>query len=401
MLLNETGSSMADVVQYIATMSSGRFVAYSESHDLDASGRVPGIVNWLLAQGGWFGGDSTVQASMALQASVLHSLVVLTSNSIPLIFMGQEFGSWQAFDFGTPTLDWSPAGVWKDDASGFGGIWLSRGTQWGLVQLHRELVLLRRNAAGVSSGLLRSLRGRSLTHVASVDEAAQVTVVFRCALSASDRERLRQQQNLQPAAGSTDSTAQQVTFLPPGSAFNYSAHVGCVVVVLNLGLRSWPAHAPLRVPLPALLPTTGVASPQWTVSVRTDSQQWFSNFTGVGAEHEVLLMKTDAQGLLYLNLAIGPWTGAVLTPVGPPPAGPTPGLSSVAKGLLVAGVVLAAAAAAWWGVRRRRTQQRCRFSMWQSTATQQAAGGLSSREAERAVLLADKRQSYEKVLSTE
>lgn len=249
-------------------------------------------------------------------------------------------------------------------------------------------------------------------------------MVYRCALTAADRERVRQQSGLQPSAGSTDSRAQQVTFLPPGSAFNNSSHAGCVVVVLNLGLQTWPSGSPLRVPLPALLPT-GTASQQWTVSVRTDSQQWFTNFTGVGAQGEVLPLETDAQGQLLVRLAIGPWAGVVLTPVAPPPAGPSPGLSSVTTGLLATGIVLAAgAAAAWWGVRRQRTvtatQRNCRlrFPFWRGSASHCAPAGLldamggslaaeperlasTSSKAERAALLADKQHGYGKALSIE
>ena len=101
-------------------------VIYTESHDEDANGsaRVPEEV--------WPGyADSWASRKRA----TLGSAIVLTSPGIPMLFQGQELieGSW--FSDEEP-LDWS-----------------KRHVNAGLLQLHRDLIALRRNRGDVTRGL--------------------------------------------------------------------------------------------------------------------------------------------------------------------------------------------------------------------------------------------------------
>lgn len=101
-------------------------VIYTESHDDVANGQLrlaeavaPGDA------GNWF----------ARKRATLGSAITLTAPGIPMLFQGQELLEDGWFDDTIP-LDWSKSGR-------FGGI----------VQLHRDLIALRRNADGWSAGL--------------------------------------------------------------------------------------------------------------------------------------------------------------------------------------------------------------------------------------------------------
>ena len=101
-------------------------VIYTESHDDVANGQVrlaeavaPGDA------GNWF----------ARKRATLGSAITLTAPGIPMLFQGQELLEDGWFDDTIP-LDWSKSGRFA-----------------GIVQLHRDLIALRRNADGWSAGL--------------------------------------------------------------------------------------------------------------------------------------------------------------------------------------------------------------------------------------------------------
>ena len=101
-------------------------VIYTESHDEVANGksRVPEEI-WPGNGLSWF----------SKKRSTLGAALVFTAPGIPMIFQGQEFLEDKWFD-DTDPLDWHRAEEQK-----------------GIVQLYRDLIHLRRNAAGVSRGL--------------------------------------------------------------------------------------------------------------------------------------------------------------------------------------------------------------------------------------------------------
>ena len=122
-------------------------VIYTESHDEDASGhaRVPEEI--------WPGyADSWPSRKRA----ALGAALVLTAPGIPMLFQGQELieGSW--FTDEEP-LDWS-----------------RRHRFAGILQLHRDLIRLRRNDGDATRGL----RGPSVT-VHHVDEASGILAYHR------------------------------------------------------------------------------------------------------------------------------------------------------------------------------------------------------------------------------
>ncbi len=101
-------------------------VIYTESHDDVANGQVrlaeavaPGDA------GNWF----------ARKRATLGSAITLTAPGIPMLFQGQELLEDGWFDDTIP-VDWSKSGRFA-----------------GIVQLHRDLIALRRNADGWSAGL--------------------------------------------------------------------------------------------------------------------------------------------------------------------------------------------------------------------------------------------------------
>ena len=107
-------------------------VIYSDSHDTAAYGR--GRLNEEIAPG-------EADNLFARKRSLLAAAIILTAPGIPMLLQGQEFmqggnfNDWQA-------LEW-------DRAERFSGI----------VQAHRDLIALRKNAAGKTKGLT----GRSVT----------------------------------------------------------------------------------------------------------------------------------------------------------------------------------------------------------------------------------------------
>ncbi|MFI5200383.1 MAG: alpha-amylase family glycosyl hydrolase, partial [Candidatus Limnocylindrales bacterium] len=122
-------------------------VVYTESHDDVANGQVrlaeavaPGDA------GNWF----------ARKRATLGSAITLTAPGIPMLFQGQELLEDGWFDDTIP-LDWS-----KSDR--FAGI----------VQLHRDLIALRRNSDGCSAGLA----GPSIA-ILRADEATKLLVWHR------------------------------------------------------------------------------------------------------------------------------------------------------------------------------------------------------------------------------
>jgi len=122
-------------------------VIYTESHDEDANGhaRVPEEI-WPGYAGSW----------PSRKRAVLGSALVLTAPGIPMLFQGQELieGSW--FSDEEP-MDWSGRHRFR-----------------GLLQLHRDLIGLRRNHADVARGL----RGPHIV-VHHVDQAQGVLAYHR------------------------------------------------------------------------------------------------------------------------------------------------------------------------------------------------------------------------------
>ncbi len=102
-------------------------VIYTESHDEVANGsaRVPEEIE-----------PSQADSIYAKKRATLGTAFVLTAPGIPMLFQGQEFLESGWFRDQVP-LDWSKAERFA-----------------GLVQLHRDLIALRRNRDGVSGGLL-------------------------------------------------------------------------------------------------------------------------------------------------------------------------------------------------------------------------------------------------------
>jgi 1,4-alpha-glucan branching enzyme len=97
---------------------------YVESHDEAAVGRLPDAI-WPGNASGWD----------ARKRSTLAAGIVFTSPGIPMIFQGQEFLEWTKWGDTVP-LDWTKAIT-------YAGIWA----------LYRDLVHVRRNAAGNTNGL--------------------------------------------------------------------------------------------------------------------------------------------------------------------------------------------------------------------------------------------------------
>ncbi|MHC5261454.1 alpha-amylase family glycosyl hydrolase [Streptomyces sp. UC4497] len=103
-------------------------VVYTESHDevgrLNGNLRVPEAI-WPGNADSWY----------AKKRSTLGAALVLTSPGIPMLFQGQEFLEDGTFDDRVP-LDWS-----------------RRDHHTGIVQLHRDLITLRRNHTDRTAGL--------------------------------------------------------------------------------------------------------------------------------------------------------------------------------------------------------------------------------------------------------
>jgi 1,4-alpha-glucan branching enzyme len=107
-------------------------VVYTENHDQvghpPGQNRLPTLI------------DTNNHVSIfAKRRSTLAAAIMLTAPGIPLVFQGQEMLETRAFGFNTPTnMDFSRA-----DDPNFKGI----------VQMYRDLIVLRRNLAGKTGGL--------------------------------------------------------------------------------------------------------------------------------------------------------------------------------------------------------------------------------------------------------
>ncbi len=124
-------------------------VIYTESHDEVANGqtRVPEAISPGDAADWW-----------AKKRATLGSALVLTSPGIPMLFQGQEL----------------LADRWFDDSVAFD--WSRAAAHTGILQMHRDLIDLRRGG----SGLTRGLRGPNVA-ILRVDDNAKILVMHRWA----------------------------------------------------------------------------------------------------------------------------------------------------------------------------------------------------------------------------
>jgi 1,4-alpha-glucan branching enzyme len=130
-------STLADQIQRkIGDDAFGR-VIYSEDHDQvghpqDRSGdapqvRIPAVVD-----------PRSPQSWLAWRLSTLAGAIIMTSPGVPMIFQGQETFDPRTFDFfRAPEVDWNRVQTFA-----------------GALHLYHDLILLRRNVAGKTAGLL-------------------------------------------------------------------------------------------------------------------------------------------------------------------------------------------------------------------------------------------------------
>jgi 1,4-alpha-glucan branching enzyme len=151
---NDNGRSMSDVAFAIGqTYNSDAFqrVIYTESHDgVDGSAnppmaRVPEMI-WPAHADSW----------ASKKRSTLGAAALLTSPGIPMLFMGQEFLAWGAWD-ANHMMDWSHA--WQ-----FAGI----------TQLYRDLIHSRRDWFNQTRGL----RAQN-TNIFKVDDTSKLIAYHR------------------------------------------------------------------------------------------------------------------------------------------------------------------------------------------------------------------------------
>ncbi|TWT37589.1 1,4-alpha-glucan branching enzyme GlgB [Posidoniimonas corsicana] len=121
-------------------------VIYSESHDEVANGkqRVPSEIS-----------PDDPTSLFAQKRSTLAAVLMFTAPGVPMLFQGQEFLRDGWFDDGRP-IDW-------DQAQEFRGI----------VRMYRDLIRLRLNRDGVSSGLIG--QHIALTHVNDAEKVIAFT----------------------------------------------------------------------------------------------------------------------------------------------------------------------------------------------------------------------------------
>jgi 1,4-alpha-glucan branching enzyme len=103
-----------------------RRVIYTESHDEVANGKSR-VAEEVMP------GDA--EGYFAKKRAVLGTALVMTAPGVPMLFQGQEFVAYKEFD------DNEPLRLWQAEQNR------------GLVQLHRDLIRLRRNLDGRSRGL--------------------------------------------------------------------------------------------------------------------------------------------------------------------------------------------------------------------------------------------------------
>src|SRR5260370_20019643 len=107
-------------------------VIYTENHDQvghpPGQARLPALID-----------VANPESLFAKKRSALAAAIMLTSPGIPMLFQGQEMLETRAFGFNTPTeMDFTRAGDPKIK---------------GIVQMYRDLIVLRRNLAGKTNGL--------------------------------------------------------------------------------------------------------------------------------------------------------------------------------------------------------------------------------------------------------
>lgn len=111
-------------------------VIYSESHDNDANGHAR--LNEEIAPG-------AADSLFARKRSALAAALLFTAPGIPMIFQGQEFLEYGAFNHWR-ALDWRKAEQFAN-----------------ILQLHKDLIALRRNVHGTTRGLLG--QGMAILHL--------------------------------------------------------------------------------------------------------------------------------------------------------------------------------------------------------------------------------------------
>ncbi|MEO6206594.1 MAG: alpha-amylase family glycosyl hydrolase [Candidatus Limnocylindrales bacterium] len=231
---NDDERALSEVVDAIVGRDRGSAqsrVIYTESHDEVANGqtRVPEAIAPGDAAGWW-----------AKKRATLGSALVLTSPGIPMLFQGQEL----------------LADRWFDDSVAFD--WSMAAAHTGILQMHRDLIELRRGGGG----LTRGLRGPNVA-ILRADEEAKILVMHRWSEGG------------------------------PGDD---------VIVVVNLADRHVDA---LRVGMPA--------RGRWRVRFNSDSPTYAHDFGG----HEALDTEADtvpAGGLEHSALvSVGPYSVVVLS----------------------------------------------------------------------------------------
>jgi 1,4-alpha-glucan branching enzyme len=127
----DIGAIKAAIERKIGSDAFGK-VIYSENHDKVGHPndgdqiRLPALID-----------KGNSESVFAKRRSTLAAAIVLTSPGIPMLFQGQEMLDTKTFDFFTaPAIDWTRTERFK-----------------GIVQLHKDLIALRRNVAGKTGGL--------------------------------------------------------------------------------------------------------------------------------------------------------------------------------------------------------------------------------------------------------
>lgn len=118
--------AIRDAITHVYDGHAFRRVVYTESHDEVANGRsrIPQMIT-----------PDDPGSFYARKRSTLGAAIALTSPGVPMLFEGQEFLEDGWFQDSVP-LDWSKTTTWA-----------------GILQMYRDLIALRRNAAGTTAGL--------------------------------------------------------------------------------------------------------------------------------------------------------------------------------------------------------------------------------------------------------
>jgi 1,4-alpha-glucan branching enzyme len=136
----DIGALKAAIERKIGSDAFGK-VIYSENHDKVGHPndgdqiRLPALID-----------KANNESVFAKRRSTLAAAIVLTAPGIPMLFQGQEMLESKTFDFCTaPAMDWNRIERFK-----------------GIVQMHKDLIALRRNTAGKTAGL--SLQNVNVFH---------------------------------------------------------------------------------------------------------------------------------------------------------------------------------------------------------------------------------------------